>query len=142
MSAASDASAGLPSRVPPSATVVSAVRMGAGGRPRRVSRSTAGVEFGEHHALDVHRRRFVRAHGFQRLGVFVVIGQQQPEIDADLLQQLLAARTLGREVDEGGHGGDVPARGPVCKWRGLQWSASANRAWSPCRRSARTDQSR
>src|SRR5690606_3048310 len=64
-----------------------------------------GLGLGERHALDVPGRRFARAQRLERLGVLVVAGQQQLEAHADLAQQLLAARALRGEVDEGfGHG--------------------------------------
>ncbi len=55
--------------------------------------------------LHVGVGRFAGKHGFERFGVFVVIGEQQFVGDAELRQQFAAARALGGEVEEVvGHG--------------------------------------
>jgi hypothetical protein len=46
-------------------------------------------------------RRLARVHRLQRLGRRVVVGQQQAMRDAELVEQLTAARALRGEVDEG-----------------------------------------
>ncbi len=59
-----------------------------------------GVGFGHAHAQHVIVRALAGQLGFERLGVFIGTRQQQFVAHAELLQQLLAARTLGRKVDE------------------------------------------
>ena len=86
--------------VRPSATVVSAHSTGAGGRPRRCRRCARRVELGARDPLHVGLGAFAGQHGFERFGVLAVIGQQQLEAHAELLQQLPAARALRGEVDE------------------------------------------
>jgi hypothetical protein len=62
-----------------------------------------GVELEAGHALHIVRRCLARLDRFQRLGIFVRIGQQQLVLYTDLFQQLATARALGSEVNEIAH---------------------------------------
>ncbi|MET3244795.1 hypothetical protein ABIE53_001540 [Burkholderia sp. OAS925] len=59
-----------------------------------------GARFSHAHALHIVARTLTWQFGFERFGIFVGARQQQLEAHADLLQQLLTARTLRREIDE------------------------------------------
>jgi hypothetical protein len=82
------------------------------GRGRQATPPVPGhgrLELGAGHPLHVSQRQFAGLHHLQRLGIFVVAGQQQLEGHADLRQQGLAPWALGGQPDEVVHG----LHGPV-----------------------------
>jgi hypothetical protein len=64
-----------------------------------------GIELQAGDAPHVARRRLAGQHRLDGFRVLARLGQQQLVAHAQLLQQLAAARALGREVDEVTHGG-------------------------------------
>ena len=91
---------GLPRMRRPSATVVSAHRIGAAGRPRRAQPRARRLQLGQRDAPHVVGRQLAAALGLQRLGVLAVGRAAAAGAHAELVEQLAAARALRGEVDE------------------------------------------
>jgi hypothetical protein len=105
MRRASAASTGLPRMRRPSATVVSAHSTGARRQAAALPARHRRLQLQPGDALHIGRGRLAGPDRFERFDVLVGIGQQQLATHAPLLQQLLAARALGGQVDEVTHGG-------------------------------------